>query len=89
MTVASVAGATEANGTWTVTKIDDNTFDLDGSSSPSSYTSGGTANASGLYFATHSLASADGYELGESYIIRGLADIGSDISTDTDTFQVT
>ncbi len=42
-TVSSVGGTTEANGTWTVTVIDANTFDLVGSTFTNAYTSGGKA----------------------------------------------
>jgi hypothetical protein len=41
--VYSVGGTTEANGTWAVTVIDANTFDLQGSTFTNAYTSGGTA----------------------------------------------
>src|SRR5262245_51009020 len=44
VTVASVGGNTNANGDWTVTRIDANTFSLDGSSGNATYTSGGTAS---------------------------------------------
>lgn len=41
--VAGVTGTTEANGTWTVTRITANTFDLQGSAFANAYVSGGTA----------------------------------------------
>lgn len=47
-TVASVSGATQANGTWTLTRIDNLTFDLQGSSTPSLYTSGGVMGSGTL-----------------------------------------
>jgi len=40
--IASVGGTTEANGVWTVTRIDANNFDLDGSTFANPWTSGGT-----------------------------------------------
>ena len=40
--LASVGGTTEANGSWVVTVIDANTFDLVGSTFTNTYTSGGT-----------------------------------------------
>lgn len=43
VTVAAVGGNTAANGNWLVTKIDANTFSLDGSVGNGAYTSGGTA----------------------------------------------
>lgn len=42
VTLASVGGTTEANGTWTITVINSTTFDLQGSAYVHSYTSGGT-----------------------------------------------
>ncbi len=43
VTIATVGGTTEANGSWAITKIDANTFDLVGSAFVNTYTSGGTA----------------------------------------------
>jgi len=43
VTISGVTGTTEANGTWTVTKINDNTHDLQGSTFTNAYVSGGTA----------------------------------------------
>lgn len=42
ITVASVGGNTNANGTWVVTRVSSSTFSLDGSAGNSAYTSGGT-----------------------------------------------
>jgi hypothetical protein len=43
VTIASVGGNTNANADWVVTRIDADTFSLDGSTGNSAYTSGGTA----------------------------------------------
>ena len=43
VTVSGVTGTTEANGTWTVTKIDNTTHDLQGSTFTNAYVSGGQA----------------------------------------------
>lgn len=40
--ISGVVGTTEANGKWTVTKVDDDTLDLNGSTFTNAYTSGGT-----------------------------------------------
>lgn len=45
VTVAGVTGTTEANGTWTVTKIDATHIDLQASTFTNAYVSGGTAKA--------------------------------------------
>lgn len=42
VTIASVGGTTEANGVWTVTRIDSTHFDLQASTFTNAYTSGGT-----------------------------------------------
>jgi hypothetical protein len=43
VTIAGVGGTTEANGTWPITKIDANTFDLLGSAFVNAFASNGTA----------------------------------------------
>lgn len=45
VTIAGVGGTTEANGTWIITKIDADNFDLTGTTYVHAYTSGGTATA--------------------------------------------
>lgn len=55
--IAAVAGTTEANNTannptWTITKIDNDTFDLNGSVFTNAYTSGGTASKNTIDYAT-------------------------------------
>ena len=42
--IEAVGGTVEANGSWTVTRIDDDTIDLDGSTFTNTYTSGGTVH---------------------------------------------
>jgi len=43
-TVMGVVGTTEANGTWTITKINATTYDLQGSTFTNAYSSGGQIN---------------------------------------------
>jgi hypothetical protein len=50
ISVYGVAGTTEANGNWIITRIDANTFDLQGSTFTNAYVSGGTATNRGLYY---------------------------------------
>lgn len=40
--ITGITGTTEANGTWTMTRVTDTTFDLQGSSFTNTYSSGGT-----------------------------------------------
>jgi hypothetical protein len=58
--ISGVTGTTEANGTWTVTRNDANTFDLQGSTYANAWISGGTwtYNLNGIVALT-STASAD------------------------------
>lgn len=42
VTIASVGGTTEANGTWVITRVDANNFDLQSSTFTNAYTAGGT-----------------------------------------------
>lgn len=69
ITITGVSGNTAANGTFTVTKIDANTFSLDGSTGNGAYTTGGTWNATGLYAYSLSILGASGYEAGEVYSV--------------------
>ncbi len=43
VTISGVVGTTEANGTWVIARITDDTFDLNGSTFTNPYTSGGSA----------------------------------------------
>lgn len=67
VTQASVGGNTAANGTFVITKVDANTYSLDGSTGNGSYTSGGTFTVTGFYKATISATGANGFESGEHY----------------------
>lgn len=44
--VSGVTGTTEANGGWMITKVDNDNFELDGSTFVNAYVSGGTTSAS-------------------------------------------
>lgn len=88
ITIASVAGNTAANGTFTITRVDNNTFSLDGSTGNGSYTSGGTWNATGLYSVTITALGVDGYEEGEIYAVHLLYDVSSTQTSQIVTFQV-
>lgn len=58
VTVASVGGVPAATGTWTVTNIGANTFDLQGSTFAGAFTSGGTATIYKRLVATATLKKA-------------------------------
>jgi hypothetical protein len=59
--IASVAGTVEANGKWTITVIDANTFDLQSSTFITTYTSGGTATKLAKYLTIEQAANAVAY----------------------------
>lgn len=68
VTIAGVLGNTNANGTWVVTVIDDNTFSIPATGN-GSYTSGGTWNMTGLYVITIAATEMNGYASGVTYTI--------------------
>ncbi len=89
ITVKGVLGNTAANGSTTVTVIDDNTFTLDGSVGNNNYTSGGAWNVTGLYVYAIDCTSVNGFEAGTTYyaLIQGVA---AGVQTaDQQTFIVT
>lgn len=67
VTITGVGGNTAANATWVVTRIDANTFSLDGSTGNGAYTSGGTWNATGAYRFQVDATAANGFAAGENY----------------------
>jgi hypothetical protein len=67
VTIAGVGGNDAANGTFIITKVDADSFSLDGSTGDGAYTTGGTWNVTGLYLAAISALQADGYEKSEVY----------------------
>lgn len=67
VTISGVLGNTATNGTFVITKINDNTFSLDGSTGNGGYTSGGTWRVTGLYSYSISVLASDGYDVGEVF----------------------
>lgn len=74
VTITGVGGNTAANGTFTISAADTNTFTLSGSTGNSAYTSGGAWNVTGLYKVSLTCSAANGYEAGETYsvLVSGL-----------------
>jgi hypothetical protein len=66
---SSIGGVTGANGSFTVTRINADTFSLDGSTGGGSYTSGGSWHIAGLYTVTLDAEAADGFESGEMFTV--------------------
>lgn len=52
--ITGVTGATQANGDWRIINVATNTFELEGSSAPSAYVSGGTCKRYATYKWRHS-----------------------------------
>lgn len=69
VTIASVGGNTAANGAFVITKVDANTFSLNGSTGNGGYTSGGTWKTTGLYVMTFTPSQVDGFAQGAYYDI--------------------
>jgi hypothetical protein len=67
VTVSGVGGNTAANGTFVVTRVDANTFSLDGSTGNGAYTSGGTWLVTGFYKAAVVATGGNGFDAGEQY----------------------
>lgn len=69
VTISGVGGNTAANGTFTVTVVDTDTFSLDGSTGSGVYTSGGSWHVSGLYTFSLTVTQANGYVSGSTYTV--------------------
>ena len=67
VTVTGVVGVSGANITATITKVDSNTYDLDGSTFSGSYSSGGAVNVTGWYVASIDATAANGFAAGQGY----------------------
>lgn len=67
VTVKNVGGQTGANGTFAVTRLTDNTFQLVGSTTVGAYTSGGTWQVAGLYLFSVDLQPGSGFDVGGNY----------------------
>jgi hypothetical protein len=86
--VENVSGNTAANGTFVITRVDANTFSLDGSTGNGSYTVGGDWNAAGLYKVTITALGVDGYESGEIYQVHMLYNVSAVQKSQILSFQV-
>lgn len=89
VTIAGVVGNTAANGTFTITRLDANTYSLDGSTGNGPYTSGGSWNVAGLYKVDLACTGAAGYEAGGGYTVIVQGKLGGNPYAQTYTFGVT
>jgi hypothetical protein len=89
VTLAGVGGNVNANGTFTVTRVDVNRFSLDGTTGGGNYTSGGTWTVTGLYGLSIACTAAGGYASGTNYTVVVGASVNSAVWSDAFTFTVT
>jgi hypothetical protein len=87
-TISGVGGNTAANGTFTITKVDANSFSLNGSTGNGTYTSGGTWNVTGLYKYSIDATGANGFDVTENYQINFTYEVSSTVNGQTHSFQV-
>ncbi len=87
--VQGVGGQTAANGSFTITVVDGDTFTLDGSVSTGAYTSGGRWNVAGLYLYSVECKAANGFEAGTTYYVVIEATVAGVPTADQQTFIVT
>lgn len=88
VTLTGVLGNTAANGSWTITVIDANTFSLNGSTGNSAYTSGGVWNTTGLYQIQVACLGAETYSAGTTYSVLVSGLLSSTPWAELDTFCV-
>lgn len=89
ITISGVGGNTAANGTFIVTRVDANTFSLDGSTGNGAYTSGGSWHVTGAYRASIDATGANGFASGENYTVLYNWAISSSARSEVDSFCVT
>lgn len=65
----AATGIGALNTTFTITRLTDDTFELDGSTAPGSTSSTGTWNVSGLYYFSIACTAANGFAAGTTYSI--------------------
>ena len=86
--ITGVVGNTAANGTFIITKINSNTFSLDGSVGNGAYVSGGAWHVVGAYSVTINALASSGYEASENYSTLFNFNISSTAKGDVISFGV-
>jgi hypothetical protein len=79
VTIAGVGGNAAANGTWTITRINADTYSLDTSVGDGDYTVGGTWHTTGFYGVEITPTEATEYAAGEYYDVVTYATIGGNV----------
>lgn len=88
VTISGVLGNTAANGTFTATVVNANSFSLDGSTGNGAYTSGGTWTVTGLYSCSITPSQGNGYAQGGYYDVLVSGTIGGNIQSQLFRFGV-
>lgn len=88
VTISGVGGNTNANGTFTITRVDANTFSLNGSAGNAGYTTGGTWSTTGLYSKTITPTFMGGYAQGGHYDVIIYSTIGGNVQASQHRFGV-
>jgi hypothetical protein len=88
VTTTGITGNTAANGAFVITRVNANTYSLDGSTGDGAYVSGGTWNVTGLYKVSITAQGVDGYESGEVYQVHLLYEVSSTQESQVISFQV-
>lgn len=88
VTITGVIGNTAANGTFIITRVDANSFSLDGSVGNGVYTSGGVWHMSGLYAHLIVCTAGNGFASGSTYVIVSTYALSSSARADVDSFTV-
>ena len=89
ITVEGVDGNDAANGSFPVTRIDDDHFSLDGSTGDGDWTAGGIWSVAGLYRYAVAATSAAGFEVGTAYTALIQGQVSGLPTADTQVFIVT
>lgn len=88
VTITGVGGNTAANTTATITRVDANSFSLDGVAGNGAYTSGGTFNISGYYKHAIAATEGNGFAAGNTYFVYSTWAISSSSRAQLDSFTV-
>ena len=89
ITVVGVLGNTAANNTWSIIRIDGNSFSLTGSTGNGAYAGAGTWHVTGLYDASVTPTIATQFASGQSFTVVVNAIMGGDVLPQSFTFVVT
>ena len=88
VTIAGVTGNTAANGTFTITYIDANSFSLNSSVGNGAYVNGGTWKVTGWYTMTITPTAINGYAQAGWYDVYVVMTISADVVTQHYRFGV-